>query len=152
MRRPIIRLPKSIWNDDQFFFFMVNLLRMYDCSYGLYLSRGIDLNSYFQRDLSKFENYHLFLAVCSEYNHVRTWSVTRFRGMISTQPGPTSISSFNVVALEQNNTHASYASGNKIGKGILIFHFKIFCLQIHSMVLSKASRFLPTYFLKLTIT
>ncbi|XP_066910884.1 BTB/POZ domain-containing protein KCTD3-like [Clytia hemisphaerica] len=55
------------------------------------------------------------ISVCSEYNHVRTWSVTRFRGMISTQPGPTSISSFNVVALEQNNTHASYASGNKIG-------------------------------------
>ena len=26
--------------------------------------------------------------VCADSNHVRTWSVTRFRGMISTQPGP----------------------------------------------------------------
>ena len=25
------------------------------------------------------------VSVCGEYNHVRTWSVTRFRGMISTQ-------------------------------------------------------------------
>ncbi len=27
------------------------------------------------------------VSVCCEYNHVRTWGVTRFRGMISTQPG-----------------------------------------------------------------
>merc|ERR1711962_892927 len=34
------------------------------------------------------------VSVCSEYNHVRTWNVTRFRGMISTQPGSTPLSSF----------------------------------------------------------
>ena len=32
-------------------------------------------------------NKYIFFPVCSDYNHVRTWSVTRFRGMISTQPG-----------------------------------------------------------------
>ena len=61
-------------------------------------------------------NTSTIIPVCSEYNHVRTWGVTRFRGMISTQPGPTSLSSFNVVTLEQNNLHSSYSSGNKIGR------------------------------------
>ena len=55
------------------------------------------------------------ISVCSEYNHVRTWNVTRFRGMISTQPGPTSLASFNVVALDQGNSHPSFAAGNSIG-------------------------------------
>lgn len=36
------------------------------------------------------------ISVCSEYNHVRTWRVTRFRGMISTQPGSTPEASFKV--------------------------------------------------------
>lgn len=36
------------------------------------------------------------ISVCSEYNHVRTWEVTRFRGMISTQPGSTPEASFKV--------------------------------------------------------
>jgi len=40
------------------------------------------------------------VSVCAEYNHVRTWNVTRFRGMISTQPGSTSLSSFKIVSLE----------------------------------------------------
>ncbi|KAI1727139.1 BTB/POZ domain-containing protein [Ditylenchus destructor] len=40
------------------------------------------------------------ISVCSEYNHVRSWSVTRFRGMISTQPGGTSLASFKVVTLD----------------------------------------------------
>ena len=41
------------------------------------------------------------VSVCSEYNHVRTWSVTRFRGMISTQPGSTPVSSFKILALDE---------------------------------------------------
>ena len=41
------------------------------------------------------------VSVCSEYNHVRTWSVTRFRGMISTQPGSTPVASFKVLSLDQ---------------------------------------------------
>lgn len=55
------------------------------------------------------------ISVCSEYNHVRTWNVTRFRGMISTQPGPTSLASFNVVALDQGKAEPSYQCGNSIG-------------------------------------
>lgn len=55
------------------------------------------------------------ISVCSEYNHVRTWNVTRFRGMISTQPGPTSLASFNVVALDEGKSHPSFHAGNSIG-------------------------------------
>ncbi|CAJ0582429.1 unnamed protein product, partial [Mesorhabditis spiculigera] len=40
------------------------------------------------------------ISVCSEYNHVRTWGMTRFRGMISTQPGSTSLASFKVLTLD----------------------------------------------------
>ena len=43
------------------------------------------------------------VSVCSEYNHVRTWGVTRFRGMISTQPGSTSVASFKIVSLEEES-------------------------------------------------
>ena len=45
----------------------------------------------------------LLVSVCSDDNHVRTWSVTRFRGMISTQPGSTSISSFKILSLEESH-------------------------------------------------
>lgn len=55
------------------------------------------------------------VSVCSEYNHVRTWNVTRFRGMISTQPGSTPLQSFNVVALEEQDVHPSFAAGNALG-------------------------------------
>ncbi|XP_050551195.1 BTB/POZ domain-containing protein KCTD3 [Spodoptera frugiperda] len=48
--------------------------------------------------VSLSENY--LVSVCSEYNHVRTWRVTRFRGMISTQPGTTPKAAFKVLALE----------------------------------------------------
>ncbi|KAH3845079.1 BTB/POZ domain-containing protein KCTD3-like isoform X2 [Dreissena polymorpha] len=55
------------------------------------------------------------VSVCSEYNHVRTWSVTRFRGMISTQPGSTPLASFKVISLEEYDTHQSYHAGNDFG-------------------------------------
>ncbi|KAG6455448.1 hypothetical protein O3G_MSEX009226 [Manduca sexta] len=48
--------------------------------------------------VSLSENY--LISVCSEYNHVRSWRVTRFRGMISTQPGTTPNAAFKVLALE----------------------------------------------------
>ena len=56
------------------------------------------------------------VSICSEYNHVRTWNVTRFRGMISTQPGSTPLASFNVVSLEAQDAHPSSLAGNVIGK------------------------------------
>ncbi|KAL3874699.1 hypothetical protein ACJMK2_037674 [Sinanodonta woodiana] len=55
------------------------------------------------------------VSVCSEYNHVRTWSVTRFRGMISTQPGSTPLASFKVISLEELDPHFSYTVGNDFG-------------------------------------
>jgi hypothetical protein len=55
------------------------------------------------------------ISVCSEYNHVRTWRVTRFRGMISTQPGSTPEASFKVVSLESVEINHSYSAGNDFG-------------------------------------
>nr|CAD7423879.1 unnamed protein product [Timema monikensis] len=55
------------------------------------------------------------VSVCSEYNHVRTWSVTRFRGMISTQPGSTPVASFKIVSLDEVEPYISYAAGNECG-------------------------------------
>lgn len=47
------------------------------------------------------------VSVCCEYNHVRTWQVTRFRGMISTQPGSTPKASFKIVSLENADAYAT---------------------------------------------
>lgn len=55
------------------------------------------------------------VSVCSEYNHVRTWNVTRFRGMISTQPGSTPLSSFKIVSLEEELPGLTASHGNDIG-------------------------------------
>ncbi|GAB0100493.1 BTB/POZ domain-containing protein KCTD3 [Sergentomyia squamirostris] len=55
------------------------------------------------------------ISVCSEYNHVRTWRVTRFRGMISTQPGSTPEASFKIVSLEAADSTYSYSAGNDFG-------------------------------------
>ncbi|XP_041108644.1 BTB/POZ domain-containing protein KCTD3 isoform X2 [Polyodon spathula] len=55
------------------------------------------------------------VSVCSDNNHVRTWTVTRFRGMISTQPGSTPLASFKILSLEETESHGSYSSGNDIG-------------------------------------
>lgn len=69
----------------------------------------------FQVSLS--EKY--LVSVCSEYNHVRSWKVTRFRGMISTQPGTTPKASFKVLALEPNDLNV--ISANDCGEN-LRFH------------------------------
>ncbi|XP_050486577.1 BTB/POZ domain-containing protein KCTD3 isoform X2 [Bombus huntii] len=55
------------------------------------------------------------VSVCSEYNHVRSWAVTRFRGMISTQPGSTPEASFKIVSLEAIESCISYNAGNDFG-------------------------------------
>ncbi|XP_063978261.1 BTB/POZ domain-containing protein KCTD3 isoform X2 [Diachasmimorpha longicaudata] len=55
------------------------------------------------------------VSVCSEYNHVRSWAVTRFRGMISTQPGSTPEASFKIVSLDSMETSVSYTAGNDFG-------------------------------------
>lgn len=53
--------------------------------------------------------------MCSEYNHVRSWRVTRFRGMLSTQPGSTPEASFKIVALEAVEPSFSHANANDCG-------------------------------------
>ena len=55
-------------------------------------------------------------AVCQEYNHVRSWSVTRFRGMISTQPGSMPLASFKVISLEDFEPSVQYEAGNNTGR------------------------------------
>lgn len=55
-------------------------------------------------------------VVCADNNHVRTWTVTRFRGMISTQPGSTPLSSFKILSLDDIDGHAGCSAGTEIGK------------------------------------
>ncbi|XP_074023719.1 LOW QUALITY PROTEIN: SH3KBP1-binding protein 1, partial [Numenius arquata] len=54
------------------------------------------------------------ISVCADNNHVRTWTVTRFRGMISTQPGSTPLASFKILALDELDG-ASGGAGTDIG-------------------------------------
>uniref|UniRef100_A0A8C1SGE0 SH3KBP1 binding protein 1 n=1 Tax=Cyprinus carpio TaxID=7962 RepID=A0A8C1SGE0_CYPCA len=54
-------------------------------------------------------------AVCADNNHVRTWTVTRFRGMISTQPGSTPLTSFKILSLDDIDGHGGCAAGTEIG-------------------------------------
>ncbi|KAH0631479.1 hypothetical protein JD844_005813 [Phrynosoma platyrhinos] len=55
------------------------------------------------------------ISVCADNNHVRTWTVTRFRGMISTQPGSTPLASFKILALESMDGHGGCSTGTDIG-------------------------------------
>ncbi|CAF0947600.1 unnamed protein product [Didymodactylos carnosus] len=55
------------------------------------------------------------ISVCAANNHVRTWNVTRFRGMISTQPGSTPLASYRIVSIEPARSIQSYTAGNDIG-------------------------------------
>ncbi|KAJ8414604.1 hypothetical protein AAFF_G00038060 [Aldrovandia affinis] len=54
-------------------------------------------------------------SVCADNNHVRTWTVTRFRGMISTQPGSTPLNSFKILSLEDIDGHGGCSAGTEIG-------------------------------------
>jgi len=71
--------------------------------------------------------------VCSEYNHVRTWNVTRFRGMISTQPGSMPLASFKVISIESMEPHLQYMAINDFGKLHLFNLFSVseFVYLIH---------------------
>ena len=54
------------------------------------------------------------ISVCAE-NHVRSWTMTRFRGRISTQPGSSPIASFKILSLE--GPHSLYYPVISIGEG-----------------------------------
>ncbi|KAK9892287.1 hypothetical protein WA026_019094 [Henosepilachna vigintioctopunctata] len=55
------------------------------------------------------------VSVCCEYNHVRSWRVTRFRGMLSTQPGSTPEASFKIVSLEAVEPYISQSFPSDCG-------------------------------------
>lgn len=55
------------------------------------------------------------VSVCSEYKHVRTWTVTRFRGMINTQPGSTPLSSFKLFSIQESIPLPYYHAANDFG-------------------------------------
>ncbi|XP_077398241.1 SH3KBP1-binding protein 1 [Festucalex cinctus] len=55
------------------------------------------------------------ISVCADNNHVRTWTVTRFRGMISTQPGSTPLTSFKILSLEEGDGQGGCSAGTEIG-------------------------------------
>lgn len=56
------------------------------------------------------------VSVCADNNHVRTWTVTRFRGMISTQPGSTPLTSFKILSLDDVDGHGGCSAGTEIGE------------------------------------
>lgn len=70
------------------------------------------------------------MSVCADNNHVRTWTVTRFRGMISTQPGSTPLASFKILSLEETESHGSYCSGNDIGEGAGAAQWTVECFRM----------------------
>lgn len=51
--------------------------------------------------------------------------MTRFRGMISTQPGSTPLASFKILSLEETESHGSYGSGNDIGERVKMRRYRI---------------------------
>ncbi|XP_070805379.1 SH3KBP1-binding protein 1 isoform X5 [Pituophis catenifer annectens] len=57
------------------------------------------------------------ISVCAD-SHVRTWTVTRFRGMISTQPGSTPLASFKILALDSVDGQGGCSAGTDIGRDI----------------------------------
>ncbi|XP_076807120.1 BTB/POZ domain-containing protein KCTD3-like isoform X2 [Clavelina lepadiformis] len=87
------------------------------------------------------------VSVCSDNNHVRTWTVTRFRGMISTQPGSTPLASFKVLALDPLHDAGHNSVGNDIGphgerEEVQFFIQKLFplCDQLFVRISSTGNR------------
>lgn len=70
--------------------------------------------------ISSYYIYNNFYnnKVCCHSNHVKTWSITRFREIISTQPGPIPLASFDVNCLIYENENHFY---EEIGIFIVIF-------------------------------
>lgn len=60
--------------------------------------------------------------------------MTRFRGMISTQPGSTPLASFKIVTIDALDSPISYSSGNDIGS---LFSF----INIYYKILTKLTNF-----------
>ncbi|VDM49206.1 unnamed protein product [Toxocara canis] len=91
-------------------------------------------------------------ALCSEYNHVRSWGVTRFRGMISTQPGSTSLASFKVLTLDSTDDTVDGDStdpgpfGDQDGEQIFVQRVVPETNQVFVRLASNGDRFVVYYF------
>ena len=72
------------------------------------------------------------MPVCADNNHVRTWTVTRFRGMISTQPGSTPLTSFKILSLDEVDGHGCSA-GTEIGSVSFLFREKLTDCEVRSL-------------------
>uniref|UniRef100_A0A1B0CDH3 BTB/POZ domain-containing protein KCTD3 n=2 Tax=Lutzomyia longipalpis TaxID=7200 RepID=A0A1B0CDH3_LUTLO len=99
--RVIVQHPETVGHGPQLF--QTFTVHQSAVTKGIFLTTQVTLS----------EKY--LISVCSEYNHVRTWRVTRFRGMISTQPGSTPEASFKIVSLEAADSSYSYTAGNDFG-------------------------------------
>ncbi|CAD5223432.1 unnamed protein product [Bursaphelenchus okinawaensis] len=55
------------------------------------------------------------ISVCYDNNHVRSWSVTRFRGMINTQPGGQALASFKIMTLDSSPDDSPLPEGCNTG-------------------------------------
>ena len=98
-----------------FVLFSLSLSLSFSLSLSLSFSLSLSLMSYPSPVFLPLPVSHsLCPLVCAE-NHVRTWTVTRFRGRISTQPGSTPIASFRVLSLE--GAHSLFYPINSIGEG-----------------------------------
>ncbi|XP_075250362.1 BTB/POZ domain-containing protein KCTD3-like [Convolutriloba macropyga] len=56
---------------------------------------------------------------CADFNHVRCWQVSRFRGLLSKNPLPMPLASFKMLHLEPSLSSHAYMAANPIGPHLL---------------------------------
>ncbi|ENN78128.1 hypothetical protein D910_09726 [Dendroctonus ponderosae] len=103
--RVIVQHPETVGHGPQLF-----------QTFTVHQSRVTKVRLGFMYSVSEVTLSEKFLvSVCSEYNHVRSWQVTRFRGMLNTQPGSAPEASFKIVALEavEHNVGTAGASNGQ---------------------------------------
>ena len=61
----------------------------------------------------------LLISNCADYNHVRCWQISRFRGLLSKNPLPMPLTSFKMMHLEPNHSTHEYLAANNIGPHML---------------------------------
>ncbi|XP_063712180.1 BTB/POZ domain-containing protein KCTD3-like [Symsagittifera roscoffensis] len=59
------------------------------------------------------------ISNCADFNHVRCWQVSRFRGLLSKNPLPMPLTSFKMLHLEPNFSSHDYVAANPIGPHML---------------------------------
>ena len=59
------------------------------------------------------------ISNCADYNHVRCWQISRFRGLLSKNPLPMPLTSFKMMHLEPKHSSHEYLAANSIGPHML---------------------------------